>query len=356
MANELLVQVRRVCRKTAFGLLPTLLLFFTAELVQRVRYSIVQHNPTWMYYGLRWSDPAPGVPVIPVTGTRSTNRPFRKAPAGGGEDAREELLEDYFGSFDPNAVNILCIGGSSTYGVFNEPRYTYPYLLSGLLNKGASANAKQFSVLNRGLPGQSAEDYKATLDLELAEYSPDAVIFYTGYNDMFIKDVNRTYSTFSSRLYAGWYVLERYSLLALTTKEKYLIWNSNQRKSYDEERARLGRLEGEFRNALEVTVVALVGRGIRVILIPEVLMAKNFGWVTQNYESYAPRYVNIPGIVQNVAKRHGAEFIDLQKDFDATDFEAMFKDPVHLTDEGNRILSRLILERSTTLRELRSHK
>ena len=38
-----LVRARRVGRNTALGLLPLLLLFMTAEITQRVRYSIRQH-------------------------------------------------------------------------------------------------------------------------------------------------------------------------------------------------------------------------------------------------------------------------------------------------------------------------
>jgi lysophospholipase L1-like esterase len=329
MTQNLFARIRRVCRKTAIGLLPTLLLFTAGELIQRVRYSNNQNNPSWMTYGFRWSDTTPTVPIIPVS------------------------RFDYLGRFDPDAINVLCIGGSSTYGVFNDRRYTYPNLLNERLNQAVSSDAgTYFSVLNRGLPGQSAEDYRATFDVELAEYTPDVVILYTGYNDMFIKDVNRMYSTFSARLYTFWNVIERYSLLAITAKEKYLIWTLNQSREADEERERLQRLEQEFMSALELTLEPLVRRDVPVILIPEVLMARNFGGFGHNYESYAERYVNVPGLVEEVARRHGAEFVDLQQDFAAMDFKALFQDPVHLTDEGNRVLSRLIAERSTTLQAL----
>jgi hypothetical protein len=53
-----------------------------------------------------------------------------------------------------------------------------------------------------------------------------------------------------------------------------------------------------------------------------------------------------------IADSHGAEFIDLQPDFEHEDLAANFVDPAHLTDAGNLRLSRLIVERSKTLQRL----
>ena len=209
-------------------------------------------------------------------------------------------------------------------------------------------------MLNIGLPGQSSDTYSTQLDLEFSEYTPDVAIFYTGYNDIFVKDVNRVYQTFEARMYSLWSFVERYSLLLLTAKEKYLIWTYNQSRDIDEERDRIALLEREFRAALEQTLEPLIQRDVPIILIPEVLMARNFGGIGHNYESYGQRYANIPSILEDVAQRYGAEFIDLQTDFDAMDFKAMFQDPVHLTDDGNQVLSQLIAERSVTLQKLAS--
>lgn len=401
MGEGLFARIRTVCRKTALGLVPTLFLFLAGELVQRVRYSYAQDRLDWMYYGFGWDDTTPDVPIIPVAApagrpmARNVGR--RNRPSGTarvGTDGREEISmqpteingreeasnsradadngeeipnlqaeagngeeppDDYLGKFDPSAINILCIGGSSTYGVFNDRRYTYPNLLSERFKQTVAGEAGvRFSVLNIGLSGQSSDTYSKQLDHEFAEYTPDVAIFYTGYNDIFVKDINRVYQTFEARMYALWSVIERYSLLLLTAKEKYLIWTYNQSLDIDEDRARIDRLEREFRTALEGTLEPLIRRDVPIILIPEVLMARNFGGIGHNYENYAERYGNIPGILEDIAQRHGAEFIDLQKDFDAMDFKVMFQDPVHLTDEGNQVLSQLIAERSVTLQKLAS--
>ena len=398
MDQRLFARIRTVCRKTALGLLPTLLLFLVGELVQRVRYSYAQDRLDWMYYGFSWDDTTPDVPIIPVAAP--VGRPMvrdvdhRSRPSGttrvetdgreeqltaidgreessnsetdavNGEESsnleeeagnREEPPNDYLGKFDPSAINILCIGGSSTYGIFNDRRYTYPNLLSEHFKRNVAGDAGiRFSVLNIGLPGQSSDTYSRQLDLEFSEYTPDVAIFYTGYNDIFVKDVNRVYQTFEARMYSLWSFVERYSLLLLTAKEKYLIWTYNQSRDIDEERDRIALLEREFRAALEQTLEPLIQRDVPIILIPEVLMARNFGGIGHNYESYGQRYANIPSILEDVAQRYGAEFIDLQTDFDAMDFKAMFQDPVHLTDDGNQVLSQLIAERSVTLQKLAS--
>ena len=398
MGQKTFARIRKVCRKTVLGLLPTLLLFLAGELVQRVRYSYAQDRLDWMYYGFDWDHKTPGVAIIPVVadpGGRPMPRDvdFRnrstakarvetdvreeqrtaidgfeepsnsQAAADNGEEQnvkleaeyREAKPNDYLGKFDPSAINILCIGGSSTYGIFNDRRYTYPNLLSEHFKRNVAGDAGiRFSVLNIGLPGQSSDTYSTQLDLEFSEYTPDVAIFYTGYNDIFVKDVNRVYQTFEARMYSLWSFVERYSLLLLTAKEKYLIWTYNQSRDIDEERDRIALLEREFRAALEQTLEPLIQRDVPIILIPEVLMARNFGGIGHNYESYGQRYANIPSILEDVAQRYGAEFIDLQTDFDAMDFKAMFQDPVHLTDDGNQVLSQLIAERSVTLQKLAS--
>ena len=319
----------KTLHKIALGLLPVLLLFLTAEIAQRVRYAVRDHSAQWLSFGSwnQWRNrPAP-VPVIPIgrTPTLTVEPPD-----------------------DEGEITILCIGGSSTYGAFNPRDQTYPHLLGVLLND--SAPSRRFQVLNRGLAGASVEDYHSALDRELALFTPDVVIFYTGYNNIFIKDVNRVYMTIQARLDRIWHRIGDYSLLAHTARERYLLWAAEQQ--------RLGRsdhlvsLEQDFKNALDALVGPLTRNGVRVILIPEVLMARDFGGIGHNYERYAEQYVNIPPIIRDIATRHNAEFIDLQEDFDALDFTTTFADPVHLTDTGNRVLSRLIFERSTTLKQL----
>ena len=321
-------QVRRVLRFIVFSLLPALFLFGTLEIVQRVRYSIRYDSVRWMYYGFLTEPETPG---NTIAGQRAI-------------DVQVEWDDD---EFIPGAINVLCLGASSTYGVFNDRQETYPRLLSRRLNEVGLEKGIAFNVFNRGAPGVLVEDYQEILDLEFETIDPDIVIIYAGYNDFFIKDVNIAYSTLSviGRVFLN--QLWRYSLLAVTAFEKYLFWMDERRDDVDAERKQY--LEDEFSEGLQRLLERVSSSDVSVIVVPEVLMAKNFGGPTRNYESYEARYENVPTIVRELATRYEAEFLYFQTYFDQRNFRELFTDPVHLTDAGNRELSRLFLERSRTL-------
>ena len=334
-------QVRRAFRLLVFSLLPALVLFGTLEIVQRVRYSIRYDSARWMYYGF-WTDPeAAGYTIADA----------EQPDSPGDTIAKQRLIkvqvEWQDDEFIPEAINILCLGASSTYGVFNDRQETYPRLLSRRLNEAGLENGVAFNVFNRGAPGALVEDYQQILDLGFETLDPDVVIIYVGYNDFFIKDVNIAYSTLSGMARVLLYPFMRHSLLVTTVSEKYLFWMFEQ--SHDTGFERNQYLEDEFSGGLQQLLERARSADVSVIVVPEVLMAKNFGGPTRNYESYETRYENVPTIVRDLATRYDAEFLDFQTYFDQRNFRELFTDPVHLTDAGNWELSRLFLERSSTL-------
>ena len=343
-------QVRRAFRLLVFSLLPALVLFGTLEIVQRVRYSIRYDSAHWMYYGFQTDPEAAGYTIADAEQPDSPGDTIADAEQPD-TITKQRLINVQVEWQDdeliPEAINILCLGASSTYGVFNDRQETYPRLLSRRLNEAGLENGIAFNVFNRGAPGALVEDYQQILDLAFETLDPDVVIIYVGYNDFFIKDVNIAYSTLSSMARVLLYPVMRYSLLVTTVSEKYLFWMFEQ--SHDTGFERNQYLEDEFSRGLQQLLERARSTDVSVIVVPEVLMAKNFGGLTRNYESYETRYENVPTIVRELATRYDAEFLDFQTYFDQRNFRELFTDPVHLTDAGNWELSRLFLERSSTL-------
>ena len=72
---------------------------------------------------------------------------------------------------------VVCIGGSTTYGVGVADDQTWPFDLDRLLQPG-------YEVLNFGIPAHSTVEHKKLLPQVLAQYSPDVVIFQIGLNDL----------------------------------------------------------------------------------------------------------------------------------------------------------------------------
>jgi lysophospholipase L1-like esterase len=83
----------------------------------------------------------------------------------------------------PGTLRILCLGGSSTYGVgASSDLFTWPAQLQLAL---ADAHpATRIEVVNAGVPGYTS--YESLIDLELkgVDLAPDIVIVYQGFNDL----------------------------------------------------------------------------------------------------------------------------------------------------------------------------
>ncbi len=79
-------------------------------------------------------------------------------------------------------VKVLAIGSSSTSGIgASSPIATYPARLEGELEH--QFPRVDIEVVNRGVPGEVAEDAAERLKLEVAEDQPDLVVWQVGTND-----------------------------------------------------------------------------------------------------------------------------------------------------------------------------
>lgn len=77
-----------------------------------------------------------------------------------------------------HTYRILCLGDSMT-ALGGD--YSYPRLLENILNQKTSQ--KQFSVINKGIPGNKSSSIVARLTQNLDRYNPDMVIVMMGAND-----------------------------------------------------------------------------------------------------------------------------------------------------------------------------
>jgi lysophospholipase L1-like esterase len=308
-------------QKVLLIVVPVVLLFGTLEAIQRVRYAVRQQNVRWLAYGV--SQRYAAVDSVAVMND----------------------IEAQLARIDGRRRYIACVGGSTTLGIYNAPAQRFPSVLNRLID--GRGGADRFVVLNLGRAGVSSADYGDVIEPLLRAVTPAAVIVYAGYNDVFITPAAGISRTLFSHALIG---LERVSLLALTAHEKILISRLNDpRGLLTPERVR--EIEADLRRNLTAHVQRLRHRGIPVVLVPEVVIAKHFG-ATRNYERYAEPYRGIPAVFRDVAAAHGAEYVSVQDAFERDDFREDFVDPVHFTAQGNERLARLLLERSRTLRSL----
>lgn len=83
---------------------------------------------------------------------------------------------------------IVCLGASSTFGIFNPDGQTYTHYLERVLNESVSVKNKNcecagFEVFNFGVPHQNSAGIYSLFMNEVLKFEPDFVTFYEGSND-----------------------------------------------------------------------------------------------------------------------------------------------------------------------------
>lgn len=84
----------------------------------------------------------------------------------------------------PEAIDILCIGGSTTQQAYIEDGYTWPDVLENELR----VNGYGFNVANAGIDGQSTFGHIKSFELwfsEVPDLEPEYIFFYVGINDLY---------------------------------------------------------------------------------------------------------------------------------------------------------------------------
>lgn len=288
-------------RKFLFFLFILIFLFLTLEALQRCRHAFRSNNIAPLFYGFRKY-----YRLINIYRPQGT---FFREPF--------TILEKNEGK------NILFIGASSTYGVYNDNFHTYPYLLQSKI--------RGISCLNAAESGALSDQFLDILKQRCDEYCiPDMVVFYIGYNDIFSKGPLSEYPTIEKIID----IFSKYSFLIVTIKEKILILDMEKKRDYA---YRMNYVK-EFNKNIEDCIKFAQHKNIKVVLIPEVLIAEKFTPTNEDYRSYSRLYVEIPEAIQGLAEKYNCHFLN-PRDILYDDWKNNFVGIVHLTDKGNEVLS-----------------
>ncbi len=95
------------------------------------------------------------------------------------------------------ALTVLCVGDSHTYGLHLPRLYAYPALLASRLGRRYEAPV---AVLNRGVPGQNSAQVEAGLAADLDALDPDLVVVLVGINDTWNTTAENTPGAWMGRL------------------------------------------------------------------------------------------------------------------------------------------------------------
>jgi lysophospholipase L1-like esterase len=256
-----------------------------------------------------------------------------------------------WGKKTPAKMRIAAIGGSTTYGVGVNDWETWPYYLDSLMGE-------EVEVLNLGIPGHSTVEHLVFAVLWLKEIEADVVILHTGLNDLRnanIKDLKSDYSNFhapSLRSSLGLCPDEqlpkvaflRMCIVAMQTLNWYPSCNVKAVMQGNASSNEIDvRLTLYFQEHLNSLVKLLNAEGIRVLLLPQVLIEE--GFYNGNYQWWAPFLsdeIIVPfsdtlnGIMNQIAINQDVTYLKV----DTIQWNInQFADPSHLNAVGNKTLA-----------------
>ncbi|MHA2019653.1 MAG: SGNH/GDSL hydrolase family protein [Promethearchaeota archaeon] len=277
-----------------------------------------------------------------------------------------------------DGINIYCLGGSSTWGPVSDGK-TYPDILQVLLN-----NEKHIvNVWNLGKPAHSSPLFIQNLQQSglLSEQKPDIIILYIGHNDSHeILLMHESYSKTKREVFlsVNKYPIVKYSFLARA------IWLvSLQEKLKDIEKSVLSKkwnheeIEKEkgipthlaLQENLQNKLVELINFSkeinpdIKFVLVPE--YSQYVMPITEFKKSYdflelksiidkqerieAYKIINFAfwakeKIMQDIAAKNSNVFYLGNEFFDVYAPSSLLSDEVHLTEFGDDVLARNIVQ------------
>lgn len=250
----------------------------------------------------------------------------------------------------PGVYRIVCLGSSSTQGYFE---HNYPFFLEGILQERTSVDVE---VINGGIGGAPFYMLKVYLEEVLLLMDPDLVIIYFGNNKDFkvarlyyarlkeemaeaplIRSNEEMWAAMRLRWSSPWMIKGLLALAELRSFSGCMLMMENLRNCiWPEQGFRIDdkSITGDLNRTPAEIVQLCVGRGKKVVLIPEVTVKdikKGRGTEHDYYE-----------IFQELAERWAGRGVYFKTVLDAFIPEIAFSyiiDEMHMNDQGYTFLA-----------------
>ena len=225
-------------------------------------------------------------------------------------------------------LTIICMGSSSTFGLYVNDYETYPHYLS------ADYNVRNCGIMNYRIP-----EVKALFFNEILKQKPDIVIINNTFNNLqFSSETTQKTKLFLWKVH---FLLMEKSLFYLTLREKFHKGRGDDLYKNSAIEIRNNFLNSSFENFredLQEIADACYDNNIKLYLLEEPLWFNGYSVMLKKemrevYDKF-----------HNIKVKH-AKWIRSQEIFDNLQSrEYFFPDGVHLTEKGNKKVAELILE------------
>lgn len=285
-------------------------------------------------------------------------------------------------------VRLFAVGGSTTFDAFVSADSTaWPARLERDLQ--TLGNVNHVEVVNAGVSGYAIQQDLARLQDELLEFSPDALLFLQGHNDLFAllgsrRPITKTNTPSEAKPFSGtklW--LERNSMLYSKLAARLGVLRFLRRKSSDAgaggtgngiDESTLQWAERRYRQHVRSYLAVARAHGIPVVVLPlnHVMGISSLAGPTEaekqmwnrtvpfaSAETVLEGYRRFNAVLAEVSAEYGARMLDPDSLVVVGKEAYAESDPIHFNDMGARRFSlstarSLLRDSSFVLRVMRS--
>ncbi|MFQ5643175.1 MAG: GDSL-type esterase/lipase family protein, partial [Thiogranum sp.] len=253
---------------------------------------------------------------------------------------------------DPDSINIVALGGSSTYGTRVYTKDSYPYLLEEILRRSVNTD-KTINVINAGLGGYATPNIISLLSGKIVHLDPAIIIFYVGFNDAWTRLMFSDFKTDYSHAQKTWEDIDfpfwRHSrfLDLIAEKSGYpsvkphihsVAWKKTSGYPAD-------NLRNSSADAFKANLMTLIGisrtHGAVPVLVTQATDFRNHP-VPENNKEWIQAMEEHTRVIGQVADEMSVERIDVRSSM--TDRKEYFLDVLHMNGNGNRKRAEIIAD------------
>ena len=171
-------------RLLIFSLFITFLFWLSLEIATRVILSIQTKSTDFLFYGRRTSQRVKHENIRDADGkilyhkcipSKSKRNPVNSSGFRGKEIQAKK----------PDSTRIICLGGSTTYGLNLDYKDTYPKLLQDILDVRAGKN--RYEVINAGMSALTLPKITSLAENEMFSLKPDIIILMSLINNLLVE-------------------------------------------------------------------------------------------------------------------------------------------------------------------------
>ncbi len=253
---------------------------------------------------------------------------------------------------DESTINIVALGGSSTYGTRVYTHESYPFQLEEILRKSTRGD-KKINVINAGLGGYATPNIISLLAGRVVHLQPAIVLLYTGFNDAWTRLMFSDFKTDYSHAQKVWEYPQlpfwRHSRLLDRIAEKLghpaikphihsVAWKSMSGAPEENFRRSSGQA---FRRNLMTLIGIARTHGAIPVLITQATDFQNHP-LPDNNAVWQKAMREHTRIIREVSGNMAVDLIDIRSQM--SDKPEYFMDVLHMSPGGNRKRAEIIAD------------